>query len=179
MGSNIFTEEEYLELVRRLSDGQYDQLDDSDLDSPFDPFAQSDLEEHIAAKKARMLQSMNNGTIDLTKIKRDKILSSLFKHNTIKIYDFMIRITEYHGEPGKVGANLTVDITLYHDRKKTELSGAPCKITETFSIGKDSRFATRPWLSYFSGPHGRNIPSDVLVEIIRWMQVVKKLPAFL
>jgi hypothetical protein len=176
MSSDIFTEEEYLNLVRRLADEQYDQTDDFD---PAEAFTVSAVDDLVEARKQRMQHQLKNGTIDLTKVKKDKLLSSLFKHNTIKVYDFTIRISEYHGEPSKTGANLSVTVTLYHERHKTELSGAPCNIVETFNIGKDNRFSTRPWLSYFTGCHGKRIPPDVLVEIIRWMQVVKKLPAFL
>lgn len=182
MSSIDLTEEEYLRLVRRFTGEQYDQLDDYESDDSFDPFAKSDLElltEQAAARKERMFQSMNQGTIDLTKVKRDKLLSSLFKHNNIKVYDFTIRIIKYHGEPNKTGANLNVDITLYHERTKTQLSGAPCRMIETFNIEKDSRFSACSWLKQFSGCHGKNLTPDILVDVIRWMQVAKKLPAFL
>lgn len=173
MGNRTFTEQEYLDLVTKLADQQYDQLEeDTDLENIFWDPSEPKIKEKIVA-------SQNTGTLDLTKIKKDKIKELLFKHNHIKIYDFLIRITEYHGEPSKGGANLTVNITLYHERHKTELSGTPCKMTVPFSIDKDNRFQTRPWISYFVGPYGKEIPTDILIEIIRYMQVVSKLPAFL
>jgi hypothetical protein len=170
--SKTFTEEEYLDLVTRLAEQQYGSLDDIVVgDAEWMPSE--------APIKEKMFRAKNEGTIDLTKIKKDQIKDLLFKHNNIKIYDFLIRITFYHGEPGKDGANLTVDVSLYNEIHKTPLSGAPCKMTVPFSITKDNRFTKRPWLSYFVNSHGKNIPADTLVEIIRWMQVVKKLPAFL
>jgi hypothetical protein len=173
MGNRTFTEQEYLELITKLADQQYDQLEeDTDLENIFWEPSEPEIKEKIVA-------SQNNGTIDLTKIKKDKIKGLLFKHSHIKIYDFLIRITEYHGEPSKNGANLTVDVTLYHERHKTELSGAPCKMTVPFNICKDNRFTNKPWLSHFVDCHGKEIPTDVLIEIIRWMQVTSKLPAFL
>lgn len=178
MSSDTLNKEDYLDMVRKLSEEQYDQIDDLE-SSDMDVFAPSDIESQVAAKKERMLQLMNQATIDLTKVKKNQLAGSLFKHNNIRVFDFTIRITKYYGEPGQTGANLNVDITLYHERHKTELSGAPCRMTETLDIGKDSRFVGRPWLRYFVGCHGKNIPADALIDIIRWMQVISKLPAFL
>lgn len=167
-----FSKEEYFDLVSKLTDEQYDTLDDFP--------NEINLISSEPPPKPKKELTIPNGIVDLTTVKKDQIKDLIFKSNTIKVYDFTIRITLFHGESSpSTGSELTVDVHLYHNIYKTPLSGKPCSMTIPFNINKDGRFKGRPWLTYFQGPNGRNIPIDVLVEIVRWIQVVKKLPAFL
>ena len=79
------------------------------------------------------------------------------------------------------GYNL-LDITVYETRFKTN-TGLPCNLQLKVNIVKDNRFQGRPWQKYFakgfSGDFGKNIPENVAVDIVRWLQAITKLPAFL
>lgn len=175
MKSNTLNEQEYLDLISRITGEQYDQLDDDEIEG-LEDIAWTPANPEV---KEKLFRAGNTGSIDLTNTKKSQILDSLFKHNNIKVYDFLIRITKYHGEVGKVGATITVDIEVYDEIHKTPLSNIPCKMLVAFDIKNDNRFINRPWLSQFSWNNGKNIDPDTLVDIIRWMQVVKKLSAFL
>jgi hypothetical protein len=162
MNIHNFSKEEYLDLITNIADKQYSTL--------------NDLDSQITPEYFHLL--ISNSVIDFSKVKSSQIKDTLFKGNNIKVYDFIIHINFFHGSPIKDGTNLTVDVSLFHEQHKTKLSGKPCKMMTPFNITKDDRFANRSWLFYFKGSHGKEIPIDILVEIIRWMQVVQKLAAF-
>jgi len=76
-------------------------------------------------------------------------------------------------------AQLTMDITVYQEKYRTP-SGAPCKMSYKMDFSQDDRFSNRPWITYFN-TQGRahNIPVETVVEIVRWLQALKRMNAFL
>jgi hypothetical protein len=170
---STFTKQEYLDLIRKLADQQYDEPEEEVIPQEIEWIpAESEIKEKPFAVS-------NEGIIDLTKTKKADIPKSLFKHNNIKVHHYLIRIRSYDGNPTKPETNPTINLFIYHEITQTPLSKAPCKMTVEFHIDSDNRFNTQPWISYFKGYYGKNIPPSVLVDIIYWMQMTEKLSAFL
>lgn len=172
---STFTKQEYLELVMKLADQQYDELGDEEEDQiewfPSEP--------EIKEKLARI---RSDAVTDLTNVKKGKLKDLLFKSTNLKVHNFTFKINQYHGEPDECGATLSVSFTLYHEVNRTPSMNALCKMTYPCNVYKDTRFSKRSWLQYFdlsTGSHGLNVPADTLIDIIRWIQVVVKYPAFL
>ena len=168
--SNNLTDEEYLDLVVKLADQQYDNSDHLP--------EQVEWTYSEPLVKEKMLRSKNDAIIDFSKFKKDKIKELLFVNTNIKVFDFLIRITLFHGTPDKNGAYFSLDATLYQEVHKTPLSGVPCNMTIPFDPYRDKRFATRSWLKNFTGCHGKNIPQENLIDIILFLQAIKNIPAF-
>ena len=76
------------------------------------------------------------------------------------------------------GLPLSMDIKLSEEKTKTP-SGNPCKMNYPVLMDKDLRFSNRKWSSLFYNGIANNISIDLVVDIIRWLQVITKLPAFL
>jgi hypothetical protein len=169
-----FTNQEYLELCQRLVDQQYEDLVDETpaIDNEWIP-----AEPEFKWKKK--FKPNVNGSIDMTDTKSNLIRDLLWKCTNIKVGNFKIRISSYTGEPGQHGALVSMRLEVWEERHKTP-NGHPCKIDFPVNWTKDTRFTGRPWLKYFTnGYSGGTIPIDTVVDIIRWMQAIKKLTAFL
>ena len=176
--STSLTTQQYLELVSKLAEEQYDLLSDEEIQNPEPP--------HVYEFKEKMKKTLvperSNAPTNLTNVKKADLLDTIFQTSTLKIHHFTIKITQYHSKPNEDGATLSVDFTLYHDVTETPNLKAPCRMTYPCNVYKDTRFKGRPWLKFFdvmTGSHATNIPTDTLIDIIRWIQVVVKLPAFL
>jgi hypothetical protein len=166
------TNEEYLALCQKLVDQQYDDaVDDYDISKMEWIPAESEAKE-------RMIKVNNNGMIDLTHVRSTKIKEEIFKCGNLKVGDFKIIISHYSGVPSQEGANLTCNLRFMGHQSKT-MNGMPCNMDSFVNIAKDNRFFGRPWLKYFHGSNADNVPIDTVVDIIRWMQAIKKLTAFL
>jgi len=168
-----FTDQEYLELIQKLVEEQYnDAVDDYNIDKmewiPSEPEI-----------KQKIHRASTSGMIDLTNVKSNKLKEELLKCTNLKVGSFKVRIKRYNGVPSQQGMQMTVDMEVWEERTKTP-SGRPCKIDYPMIFHKDTRFKGRPWLKYFNqGNFGSNVPIDTAVEIVRWMQALKKLTAFL
>jgi hypothetical protein len=165
------TNQEYLDLVQKLVDQQYDDAEDQN-----DVVMEWIPSESEAKKK--MVQANTNGVIDLTNVKSGKIKESLFKCTNLQVGSFKIRITRYNGAPSQDGTRIDMDLEVYEAKTKTP-SGHPCKVDYPVDFYKDNRFANKSWIKYFRRYCGDNVPADTVVEIIRWFQAVTKLNAFL
>ncbi len=165
------TDQEYLELLQTIVDQQYDDaIDDYDIDKMEWVPAESEIRKKI--------ESLNHhGMIDLTNVKSSKIKEEIRKCANLRVGNFKIMLTHIHPDPIK--GDIGYDLNIKEERNKTP-SGMPCRIDYRMDICKDSRFKGRPWLKYFKGEgYANNVPIDIVVEIVRWMQAVKKLSAFL
>ena len=166
------TDQEYLELIQKFVDQQYDQVDDHNTEKM----------EWIPAEpeyKKKIHQANTAGMIDLTHVKSTKIKEELLKCTNLKVGNFKVRIKRYNGVPSHQGIQMTVDMEVWEERNQTP-SGRPCKIDFPMLFYKDNRFLGRPWVKYFNqGNFATNVPIDTAVEIVRWLQALKKLTAFL
>lgn len=183
---STITKEEYLQLIEQYANDQYGDRYDTEEGAPYElgAFIQEHWLPAESEAKEKMLVARNrneNGCIDLTTVKKDKLHDALYKYTNVKVSEFIIRIEEYHGKPGKTGktVNLTMDIAVWEEVYRTP-SGAPCKMTYRKNFHQDNRFDKRPWLNYFNNSgEAHNIPTETVVEVIRWMQALKRMTAFL
>jgi len=172
---NTFTKEEYLALVEKLAEDHYG--DDGDNE----PITEMEWipSESDYARKVHLVNK--DGTIDLITAKKDKVRKVLleYKYANLAIGNFLIRITNYHGKPNsKTGADISLDISLYQKVSRTP-NGGPCNMLNKFDVFRDSRFEGRPWLTHFNGYGAHKVPLETMVDIIRWIQVIQNLTAFL
>jgi hypothetical protein len=173
-----FSHKDYLRLLEELTDQQYD-------DDSYDIISEIPEESwmpEVSSAKEKMLRSLNaNKTINITNFKKDQIQDALYQNTNIQVGNFLIKIQRYNGYPDKTNqiTNLTMDISVYEKQFKT-MSGFPCNMDLDLNIHKDNRFIGRTWLSLFNSYNGaRNIPASTVVEIVRWMQALKRMTAFL
>lgn len=175
------SKEEYLQLIEQYANEQYggeqDLSDTYDISEDAWMPAESPNKENML----RALNSNRSGSADLTNVRKDKIQEALYKCTNIKVDSFLVRIERYSGEPDKFGkgVNLTMDISIWEERYKTP-SGNPCRLTCRMNLHKDDRFENRPWLHQFSqAGTACDIPVETVVDIIKWMQAIKRMSAFL
>ena len=171
MFKRAFSDQEYLELCQKLVERQYD---DVEKEIPI----QMEWIPSEPEIKQKMRQASTSGTIDLTNVRSTKIKDEILKCTNLKIGFFKVRIMRYHEVPSQTGPVMTCNVQVLEERHKTP-NGMDCKIDYPLNLDKDTRFANRPWLKYFKGNIAFNVPIDTVVEIIRWMQAVKKLTVFL
>lgn len=169
-----FSNKDYLDLIQQLVDQQYDDaVEDYDIDNM----------EWIPAEpeiKEKMMKVNRSGMIDLTHVKSNKIKEEIHKCGNIRIGNFKIIISRYNGTPSQQGAQLCCDLHIMGNRNKT-MNGMPCNMDYDVDVKKDSRFNNQSWLKYFdqSPSYADNVPVDVVVDIVRWLQGIHKLTAFL
>lgn len=168
-----FTDQEYMELCQKLVDQQYDTdaFDDHNID---------DIEWMPAESpaKEKMLKINHNGMMDLTHVHSSKIREEIFKCGNLKVGDFKIIIDHYSGVPSQEGAKLSCSLQVLGHQSRT-MNGMPCNMDNGIDLKRDNRFNGRPWLKYFTGSYAYNVPIDTVVDIVRWLQAIKKMTAFL
>jgi hypothetical protein len=168
-----FTNQEFLDLIQKLVDQQYDDaIDDYDIEQmewvPSEPEI-----------KQKIHQANNAGTIDLTHVKASKIKEEILKCSNLRVGPFKMRITRYNGVPSQNGAQMSLSMKAWEERTQTP-SGMSCRMDYPMIFAKDARFNGRPWLKYFGRDNvAHNVPIDTVVEIVRWMRAMHKLTAFL
>ena len=162
---NNISKEEYLRLLNELL--EEDITDDDFIDSSANHWipAESPLKNKIPLK-------IQSGTIDLTKTKKDNIKQYLLKSDTFTVDNYLIKIERNL-------SNDKITIEIYEEKFRTP-SGAPCKMTYKVDLRKDSRFANCPWLNKlgFTGYRLQNTDQDTFIEVIKWLQIAKKLSSF-
>lgn len=168
MSSNTFDKEEFLRLVKLITEQQYN----SDLSEEI----QKDnwIEERVETIKGKMKQKENNGILDLSNAKRAQIINQLHNYRNLKIGNFFIKISKYRGDVDK---QIKLDIYIYEEQRK--LNSKYGNLTNKIDPLKDSRFSTASWIQYFDQfKLGNNVPMDKIPDIVRWLQAIQKLTCF-
>ncbi len=173
----LLSKEEYLKLLQSLEDESEDpniykgdHIPDYGDWMPAEPPA-----------KEAMKRSLSHGRIDVTKYRKKDIQAALYKCVNVVVGDYILHIDEYHGHPEtlKKGGDLTLDISLLKVQYKTP-SGAPCRMELRFDPNTDKQFRKQAWISRFdSDGHADYVPVSVAVEIVRWLQGLSRMTAFL
>lgn len=167
-----FTQDEFLRLIEECTEQEYGD----EINIP--EFEYNWISEKSSYIKKKIQELKPNGTIDLSKVKKEAIRDALFKSTLFKIGIFTIRITKYHSHPSK-DQDIKIDLSFLYDATQTP-SGAPCKMQYKFELGKDNRFANRSWLVYLSTSSSmKEVPIEEAVEVIRWFQGITRMTAFL
>ena len=170
---NMVTKEEYLQLLKDIAEGQYN-TEDEEPEIPIEAWIPA-----TPPAKARIHPFREAGRIDVSNFKKDQIKPALFKCNNIVVLDFSISILHRSDEPekDKPDTDITMNLEVWEKRYKTP-SGHPCNMDYRMDFERDKRFVGRPWLPLFNGSYGAKVPVDTVVAIIRWIQMLKRLPAF-
>ncbi|CAB4196587.1 hypothetical protein UFOVP1290_107 [uncultured Caudovirales phage] len=163
---NNISKEEYLRLINELLEEDVDEEENF-----IDPSAnhwipsESPLKDKIPIK-------IQSGIIDLTKIKKDKIKQYLFNSDTFTVDNYIIKIIRNL-------SNSKISIKIFEEKFRTP-SGAPCRMTYKVNLRKDSRFTNCPWINKldYYGHMLQNTDQDIFVEVIKWLQIAKKLSSF-
>lgn len=169
------TNEEYLALCQKLADQQYDDdaLDDIDISK------MEWMSGGSESIKEKMARASTTGCIDLTTVRSSEIKKQILLCTNLKIGKFKMRTSRtFEGLIEPTIENLTFSIEVWEEKNRTP-NGMPCQMDFPMAPSKDTRFKGRPWLKYFNGSSASKVPYDTVVEIVRWMQAVKKLTAFL
>jgi hypothetical protein len=173
--SNSFTRKDYLSLIQKFAEEQYDTPDEEEpkLEDYWMP-AESPL-------KKKIQEPTNAGAADVTKVKKDQVMDCLKKFRNIKVGNFLIKITKYHNDESGDFTKGMVDLYIYEEKNKTA-SGQPAKMHNKINLSKDDRFENRPWLSHsnkYNPEFLSKVPMLTVVEIVRWLQGITRLTAFL
>lgn len=162
---NIMTEQEYMDLILKYSSDEPD--DDPTL-------------EDVIYNRPQNNVVRNAGVIDLTKGNKDKIIQAIIKSNNIRVYEFLIKIDAriMIDVNTKKSSNI-YDIVIYEENGKNHF-GMPNKLLSKVNPTSDKRFEDRVWTKYFNNgiKKGMSIDLETMYDIIKWLQMIKKLSAF-
>lgn len=154
-----FNEEEYIRLLEKLVSEQYDEEDYPAV------VPQWSGQEILDRKVQRVLA---NSVIDLTSANKTKIEDSLYQYRNIKVGKFSVKIIKYSTKPDN--EDILLSLSIYEDKKN--------QLIVRVNILKDHRFTGRSWQKYFNSSNGSEIDIKTTVDIIKWLQAVQKLSAF-
>lgn len=165
--------QEYLELCEKLAEQYYNQDDDYSQTIPEESWIPAESE--AKEKLKRMLN--HNGFIDLTNAKQSQIADKVHTSNNFKIGAFLVKVTKYRVD---ASGKTHLDAIIYEEKLVRNKFFKDTKISVKVDPMKDMRFSSRNWAGYFKvDKKGMNVPIDEFPEIIRWIQAVQKMKAFL
>lgn len=131
------------------------------------------------AKEAMLKKLQFSGTVDATHMKRAQLKEALAKSKNLQVGHFSIKIIGFYDSEKHQTSFMTLNI--YERRTKTA-TGQPCNMDYKIDVFSDNRFAGRPWLHLFgnnSQGKATNVSMDTAIEIVKWLQALKKLAVFL
>lgn len=159
--------EEYLKLIEDAEASEYED-DEFEADSftPIENF-----------EKPAKTVDLSNIMIDLTDYKSDKIQEVLYTNIYFKVGEFIFKIDRYAASPK---GNFQIRISILEKKYRT-LNGNPCNMDVPIDHIRDDRFLNKPWSHYFvqTTSSYKYMPIETGVEIIRWLQILTKLSAFI
>lgn len=163
------TKDEYLRLIQQFLDQQY--ADEKEIVAEEDHWipAESPLKDKIPIAR-------QSGIIDLTNAKRDRIAYAIVNASGLRVDNFLIK--SHRKQHNTLSPIPTWDVTLLEEVTKTP-SGNPCRMTYSLDVKKDTRFASCPWIDKFQNKSSANVDQNTLVDIVRWLQAIKRLTVFL
>lgn len=173
--SNSFTRKDYLSLIQKFAEEQYDTPEDEEPKIE-DYWIPSEPE-----IKKKIQEPTNAGAADVTKVKKDQIMDCLKKFRNIKVGNFLVKITKYHTDESGDFTKGMVDLYIYEEKSKTA-SGQPTKMHNKINLAKDDRFDSRPWLSHsnrYNPEYLTKVPMETVLDIVRWLQGIHRMSAFL
>ena len=115
------------------------------------------------------------GSVDALNLKRDAIEKAIITCQQVSVGNFLLLIKDKQENNKSFDYNVILYETIY----KTA-NNIPCNIKTKTNIAKDSRFEGRPWRNLFNQFGSKaNIPGKTLVDVIKYLQAIEKMPAFL
>ncbi len=153
----IFNSEEYNNTIHNYINQQYQNFFSDEINDSY----QEDMKEERNIRQK--LFKYNDGVSDLTNIKKDKIKDFIFKSNGIKVGSFLIKIISNNYDK--------INICIYEEKHK---------ILSKLDILKDKRFSCAWVGKYFTTfKVGKDIPIEIFIDIIRWLQGVVRMTVFI
>jgi len=105
--------------------------------------------------------------IDATSYSLEEMKNKINSFRNVRIGNFRLQILN-------INAN-AMNILIFEEQKKKSAN-----ITVKVNPNKDSRFLGRSWVTYFNQfNEGKNIPLEEIPNILKWLQIIHRLPAFL
>lgn len=174
----MITKEEYLKLIYEAYSREDDELSKEEMDAliPAEP--------EIKKKIQKLIEP--NGDINATKLKKYELTHIINKYNRINIGNFLIYIksitnpignSNIFEEATEINENTKYNVIIY-EQKKTTPSGIPCNLQIKINIAKDNRFQNKKITEGFS-QRGGSLSSEFLIDLMRLMQIITKLPSFI
>lgn len=160
------TKEEYIALIAKLVDQQYGK-----------EIEQEDEDRGQVSGSPEVPNRPNPNTIiDVTTYKRNDIEPALLKSANLKVDSFIIKI--HHYTTTNDGYEC-YSLRLYEESPHVYLN-RPCTKTTKIKPDQDNRFDSRTWANYFNGrDFATAMPHLELLDMIRWLQAIGKMGAFL
>jgi len=156
-------EQEYRELILQIQEERYDQIEEAE---PVWMPEESEI-------KQKMLALV--GITNLTNTQSTKLADEIIKFKYLHIGKFKIMITRNNYLPNKSD---NFNLNIWEEKSKTP-NGMDCKIDYPLFISMDRRFASCSWTKLFSDNLARNLSLEVVVSVVRYLQVIHKLPSFI
>lgn len=114
--------------------------------------------------------------IDLSDSNRREIDEAIYAYTNLKVGNFLIIISRYHQN---INDEILMDVSIWEEKEFTP-SGNQQKMVYHFNFFRDKRFENQPWHSFFNiQGEAINIPIKTLIEIIRFLQLMFKLPSLI
>jgi hypothetical protein len=168
---HVFSSDEYVELIQQLSEEHYDTIETEE------PISEEAWIPSESSNKEKMIRHYQDRMVDVTNTSADKLKEQLLIFKYVKIGNFKAMITKNNYLPIKdIKNNLCIEV--WEEKYKTP-NGFDCKIDYPLHIGNDHRFTGSPWKRSFSGNSANNLSLDIIFGVIRFLQVLYKLPAFI
>lgn len=162
----------YLDLVTKLADEQYDHNDDfHDIITKME-WVPAESE----AKEAMLKSTASYGCIDLTTVHSSKMKEEIFKNCNFRVGNFKVNIKRFSADPEN--KEIFAYLRIWEERNKTP-NGMSCKLDFAVNFNKDTRFTECSWVTHFGGNSSDKVPINTVVEIARYLQFVSKYPAFI
>ena len=171
---STFSKEDYLKMLEDIANQQYQEPEEPVEDVPADSWIWS-----VSPVKEKLMTAKLHSTSDATNLHRDQIKKAIKNTRNIQCGPFSIKIKGYYQSEKLDNDFMHLDV--YERRTKTP-TGQKCNMDYRADLTSDKRFADRPWIIYFSKDNpgiAKNVPIDTVVDIIKWMQALKKLTVFL
>ena len=150
--------DEFLRLIEKYCAEQYDSLEEY-FESEHSDLVLSDIVKEMRETK------YETGVSDLTNAKMSDIQIKAKSFNNFKIGNFLIKAKR---------KNEKLDITIYETINKMDVK---------VNVLKDNRFTNASWSKYWIHlnmyKEGTKIPPDELASIIKWIQSIQKMSAFI
>lgn len=168
-----FSDHEYLELLQKLANQQYDD----NYEEEQDLFSDAPEEWTYEEQPRKPQYNPSYECIDLSSAKLEVIKNKLQTSGNIKVGQFIIKIIKYDIANTN---DIKLDINILEEKQRI-FNGNPGKIAEKINLSKDTRFNNQEWIKYFNNSikSGIKIPIETVANIIKYMQFVYKNAAFL
>ncbi len=154
---NIISKEEYLKLINNLENEEGDDLDLFE-------------EEYVPPEPVHKNKPQNNKIIDITNFKKNDLFCAINNNNIFKIGNFLLKLNN-------TNSLFTIDAIL--EKKFKTLSGLPCNIDMSINYYKDKRFLNVKFADNLKSNNNYKFTANETIEIIRWLQILNKMPAFI